>query len=259
MLPEAVAEIRRLIDTAEDAKPEPPRPLMRELPAADPFPVDVLGDVLGAAARAIHDRVQAPLAICARSVLGAAALAGQAHADVVLPIGPGQPRPLSLYLNSVAASGERKSACDSEAMWPIRRREAILREQYESDNLAYANDRTAYDRARKVVERSGKGDRAVIWSALDALGPEPIPPLVPMLTCPEPTYEGLCRLMAAGQPSIGIFAAEGGQFIGGTACRTRLGCAPRLGSPPHGTGSRFGGCGSATESRSCPAGGCRSI
>jgi len=36
-----------------------------------------------------------------------------------------------------------------------------------------------------------------------------------MLTCPEPTYEGICRLLATGQPSVGIFAAEGGQFIGG--------------------------------------------
>ena len=75
---------------------EPPRPLMRELPPADPFPVDALGEVLRAAAHAIHDRVQAPLAICGQSVLAAAALAGQGHADVVLPIGPGQPRPLSL-------------------------------------------------------------------------------------------------------------------------------------------------------------------
>ena len=194
---------------------EPPRPLMRELPPADPFPVDALGDVLGAAARAIHDRVQAPLAICGQSVLGAAALVGQGHADVVLPIGPGQPRPLSLYLISVAASGERKSACDAEAMLPIRRREAALREQYESDSLAYANDRAAYDRARKMAETVGKGNRTAIRAALEAIGPEPIPPLVPMLTCPEPTYEGMCRLLAVGQPSIGIFAAEGGQFIGG--------------------------------------------
>jgi Protein of unknown function (DUF3987) len=36
-----------------------------------------------------------------------------------------------------------------------------------------------------------------------------------MLTCAEPTYEGMCRLVAVGWPSIGIFAAEGGQFIGG--------------------------------------------
>jgi hypothetical protein len=60
-----------------------------------------------------------------------------------------------------------------------------------------------------------KGDQAAIRAALEKLGPAPSPPLIPMLTCPEPTYEGLCRLLAVGQPSIGIFAAEGGQFIGG--------------------------------------------
>ena len=97
----------------------------------------------------------------------------------------------------------------------IRRREAALREQYDCDNLAYANDRAAYDRARKVAETVGKGNRTAIRAALDAIGREPIPPLVPMLTCPEPTYEGMCRLLATGQPSIGIFSAEGGQFIGG--------------------------------------------
>ena len=207
--------VRALIEGAEDVKPEPPRPLMRKLPPADPFPIDSLGDVLSAAARAIHDRVQAPIAICGQSVLAAAALAGQGHADVALPIGPGQARPLSLYLFSIAASGERKTACDAEAMWPIRRREAALREQYDGDSLRYANDRAAYDRAREAALKTGKGDRATIRAALDALDPAPEPPLTPMLTCPDPTYEGMCRLLAVGQLSIGIFAAEGGQFIGG--------------------------------------------
>ena len=38
--------IRAIVENAEDEKAEPPRPLMRELPPADPFPVDALGDVL---------------------------------------------------------------------------------------------------------------------------------------------------------------------------------------------------------------------
>lgn len=227
---------------AEDPVHEPPRPLMRELPPADPFPVDMLGEVLGAAARAINDRVQAPLAICGQSVLGAAALVGQGQADVMLPIGQGQPRPLSLYLISIGASGERKSACDAEAMWQIRRREEALREQHECNNFSYSNERAAYDRARKIAEQAGKGDRAAIRAALDALGPEPIPPLVPMLTCPEPTYEGMCRLLAIGQPSIGIFAAEGGQFVGGHGMSDEARCAPRRGSPRSGTATRSVGC-----------------
>src|SRR5580704_4091906 len=54
-----------------------------------------------------------------------------------------------------------------------------------------------------------------IKAALDAVGPAPAPPLEPLMTCPEPTYEGLCKLFAIGQPSLGIFATEGGQFVGG--------------------------------------------
>ena len=212
---EGAAELRRLIAGAEEVRSEPPRPIVREVPPADPYPVEALGSVLASAARAIQERVQAPLAIGAQSVLSAAALAVQGHADIVLPIGPGQARPVSCYAITIAASGERKSACDAEAMWPIRRREVFLREQYDRDSRTYANDRAAYDRARQVAEKAGKGDRTVIRAALDALGPPPAPPLVPLLTCPEPTYEGMCRLLVAGQPSIGIFAAEGGQFIGG--------------------------------------------
>jgi hypothetical protein len=98
---------RTIVAGAAEIKVEPPRPLMRELPPADEFPVDALGVVLSRAARAIHDRVQAPLAICGQSVLAAATLCTQGHADVVLPTD--QSRPVSIYLVSVAATGERKS------------------------------------------------------------------------------------------------------------------------------------------------------
>src|SRR4029077_17258995 len=117
---------------------ERPRPLMRLLPPADPYPLDALGSVLGAAAEAIHDYVQAPRAICCQSVLATAALAGQGHADVLLPTG--QCRPLSLYLLAIAETGERKTSCDHEAAWPIARHEANLREKYDEDQLAYEDN-----------------------------------------------------------------------------------------------------------------------
>jgi hypothetical protein len=36
-----------------------------------------------------------------------------------------------------------------------------------------------------------------------------------MLTCDEPTIEGLHRLLGIGWPSLGLFSPEGGRFIGG--------------------------------------------
>lgn len=205
--------VRAAIDNSEEVVAEGPRRLMRELPPADPFPVDALGDVLAPAAYAIHDRVQAPLAICGQSVLSAATLVVQAHVDVELPTG--HSKPVSNFFVTIAEFGERKTACDTEALWPIRKRESALRELHAADFLTYTNDKTAWDKARDVAVKRGKGNREHIKAALDALGPAPVPPLDPMLICPEPTFEGLCKLFAVGSPSLGIFASEGGQFIGG--------------------------------------------
>jgi hypothetical protein len=212
---DGAAEIRRIIDEAKHVTPEPPRPLMRELPPADPFPGDALGDVLGSAARAIHDRVQSPLAIGGQSVLGAAALAVQGYADVVLPIGPGQPKPISNFFITVAKSGERKSESDKQALWPIRAREKALRDAHDLELSAYQDDKAAWEKARDHAMKSEKGHRAKIRAALETVGPAPIAPLEPMLTCEEPTIEGLHKLFGNGWPSLGLFAAEGGRFVGG--------------------------------------------
>ena len=58
---------------ANAGKVEPPRPLMRDLPPADPFPVTALGGVLGSAALAIQDLTLAPVALCGNSVLAVGA------------------------------------------------------------------------------------------------------------------------------------------------------------------------------------------
>ena len=215
--PDLAAAVRKAQGTVNFTEKEPPRPLMRELPQADPFPVDALGEVLAPAARAIHDRVQAPLAICGQSALAAATLAVQGHADVELPTR--QTKPLTNFFLTVAATGERKTAVDKEALRPVREREAALWEKSAAERREYDNSRLAWEKARDAAVKNNKGNRATIKFALDALGPPPLPPLEPLLTCPEPTFEGLCKLLAVGWPSVGIFASEGGQFIGGHGSR----------------------------------------
>jgi len=112
-------------------------------------------------------------------------------------------------------SGERKTECDKQAAWPTRKYEKTLRSNYDTDLPAYENKKAAWDKARDTAINRDKSDVAAIENALNALGPRPSPPLQPMLTCPEPTFEGLCKLFAAGRPSLGLFSTEGGQFIGG--------------------------------------------
>ncbi len=195
---------------------EPPRPFCREPEPAEHFPVDALGNILGPAAVGIQERVQSPLAICGQSALAVATLAVQGHADVQLPTGARVP--VSNYYVTVAATGERKTAVDREAMWPVRRREEALREAHEDDLASYQNDRDVYEKTRAGILGQAKGkasSKDAIRSDLTDLGKPPAPPLTPMLTCPEPTFEGLTRLLAGGQPSMGIFSGEGGQFLGG--------------------------------------------
>lgn len=198
------------------AKSERPRSLMRALPPAESFPVDAMGELLGSAAKAIHDRVQAPLATCCQSVLATATLCVQPYADVLLPIG--QVRPLSCYFSSILETGGRKTAADNEAGGPIRKHEMNLREKRDLNYPDYINRQTAWEAARKkATGKKGITDFAGIKAALDKVGPEPEAPLEPLLTCPEPTFEGLCKLLAIGQPAMGICSSEGGQFLGGHA------------------------------------------
>jgi hypothetical protein len=194
---------------------ERPLPLLRALPAPEAFPVEALGEVLGPAAEAIQDKVQSPWAMCCQAVLAAATLAVQGFADVELPTG--QIKPVSNFFLTVAGSGERKSATDSFALGPIRKHEEILLETHAAELPAYNNAKAAWDAARKKACISHKGDFVAIKAALNNLGPEPEAPLSPLFTCQEPTFEGLCRALEHGQPSIGIFATEGGQFIAGHA------------------------------------------
>jgi len=196
------------------ASTESPRPLRRPIADAHAFPSEALGPFTWPV-YAISDKIQCPPAIAALSVLGVASLAAQAHADVLLPR-TGQARPLSLYLVSIGESGERKSAADSEASRAIAEYERELAMAFESESNLYRNARDVWESERQNILRSKSMDVALKNNAINALI-EPEAPLIPMLTCPEPTFEGLCKLYLTGRPAIGLFSDEGGHFVGGHA------------------------------------------
>lgn len=199
--------------TAKDSAADAPLPLFPPLPKSEPYPVANLGPVLSRAAVAIGRKVQVPESIAAQSVLASAALTAQAIADVRLPYG--QTRPLSLYLVTVAASGDRKSTADNEALWPLRKREKDLKEIYEADLKLWNVEVGAHGAEKRKIEANKKLSLSERKDALQDLGSEPERPLYPFLTAPDPTVEGLLKAWVNAPASLGIFTAEGGQFTGG--------------------------------------------
>jgi hypothetical protein len=151
--------------------------------------------------------------ICGNAVLAVAGLAAQAHADVELPTG--EVKPLSLFLMSIAPSGERKTSTDNLALRPVREQETALRREHELASGAHDIAFAAWDAERKKILADKRLDFDRRKVSLERLGPEPKAPLSPIIVCHEPTFEGLARLLMNGQPSVGIFASEGGVFIGG--------------------------------------------
>ena len=203
-------ELDRDDERDAEALSEPPTPLVRTTPPPEPFPLDALGPILAPAARSIAEIVQVPEALAGNSVLAAAALAAQPHANVQTL---GGARPLSLFILTIAGSGDRKTSADAVALEPIRQHERAMHKEY----TAQMREWNLQQEAQKLDLKKARGeseDGAAYREKLAAVETDP-PPRKPWLVCSEPTAEGLVRSLADGQHAQGIFTDEGGQFIGG--------------------------------------------
>jgi hypothetical protein len=99
----------------------------------------------------------------------------------------GETRPLSLFLVTVAASGDRKTTTDAEALEPVRKHEKALKETYEQALVSGRLEQGAWSAQKKKIESQSKLDYAQRKEQLRNLGPEPEKPLYPLLTAPDPT------------------------------------------------------------------------
>ncbi|MGO3562153.1 YfjI family protein [Pseudomonas helleri] len=179
--------------------PRPPRPLIESNPVPQPYPVQALGGILGPAVERMAEVIGVPQALAAQSVVAASALATQGHADLHLD---GRNYPLSLYLITVAASGDRKTAADRCALLPARQWE---REQWQR----YREQLFRYRAAQRQAQRIDPADSAPINSV-----PLEAEPSAPRLITTDPTIEALIKGLCHDLPSMGLFCDEGGQFLG---------------------------------------------
>jgi len=192
---------------------EGPLPLLRKQEVPEKFPLHALSGVLGDAARAIQECVQVPAAIAGQSVLAAASLAVQPLAKLMID---GRTYPLSLFLLTVAESGDRKSAADTFALKPHKEYQKELFVAYREEMVTYQNEYDVFKIERDKVLKNKNLSMAERTDQLDLLS-EPLAPTVPTLIVQEPTLEGLHKSFASGRSSQGLFNDEGGQFFGGHA------------------------------------------
>ena len=179
--------------------PRPPRPLIESNPVAQPYPVQALGGILGPAVERMAEVIGVPQALAAQSVLAASALATQGHAGLQLD---GRNYPLSLYLITVAASGDRKTAADRCALLPARQWE---REQWQCYREQLARYRAVQRQAQRINPADPDSANDVLLEA---------EPSAPRLITTDPTIEALIKGLCLDLPSMGLFCDEGGQFLG---------------------------------------------
>jgi hypothetical protein len=148
-------------------------------PEVSPYPLAALGP-LAPAARAIAEAGQLPESMAGQSLLGAAALLAQSHRDVRTLEGC---KPLSLYVLTIADSGEGKTTAERVALHPIRELQ-----------------RAESERHRAAVAASAGKDA---------------PPRAPYRIGANATTEGIRRDFATGVPSQGVFTSEAAAILGG--------------------------------------------
>lgn len=201
----------------ENEWPEP-QPLIAKV-NAEPYPLDALPSAVRKAVEEVQGFTQAPVAMVASSALAALSIAIQSGADVRRA--DKLSGPTSLFLLTIADSGERKSTNDGFFTTAIKDYDRQQAELAKPDIARYQASREAWDAERegikaKIRDEAKKGHPTVPYK--DALRElertKPQPPRVPQLLRGDDTPENLAFVLAREWPSAGVASSEAGSILG---------------------------------------------
>ena len=195
-----------------------PHPLAVTL-EPEPYPLDALPDTIRAAVEEVAGFVKAPIAMVASSALAALSLASQAHADVSrdeILVGP-----TSLFMLTIAESGERKTQADKMFVRPIQDYQDA---QAEAAKPLLKNHRAALgaweakrngvkDQIRQLA-KNNKPTASMESNLRDLEHDKPEAPRVPKLIREDATPEGLAKKLQQDWPSAGVVSNEAGIVFG---------------------------------------------
>lgn len=103
---------------------------------SEPYPVQKFPPVIRNVIQALHNNTQIPVELIGNVVLAATSLTCQSLVEVIQPH-TNMPEPCSLYLMTIAESGEGKTTINKQVMKPCYRFAAELIQQYEQQLIDY--------------------------------------------------------------------------------------------------------------------------
>ena len=207
---------------SDDVNADWPDPMpLTAIIEAESYPVDALPDTLRNAVEEVQAFVQAPVSLVASSALSALSLAIQAHVDVKRAenlFGP-----VSLFLLTIADSGERKTTCDKYFMKAILDYQTDQRELAKPKKKEYEAAKAGWEAKHRGIKGEirklfGKGKEESAKEQEDVLCDlqkcKPIPPREPRLIYTDITPEELKWSLAKQWPSGAVVSSEAGLVLG---------------------------------------------
>lgn len=185
-----------------------------------PFPVEAFPPIIRNAVYEVEQQTQAPLPLIAASVLGAVSLVCQNRIDVCRL--NNLRSPTSLFLLTLAESGERKSTVDKILMRPLYQLEEELFDRYTQEIIDWRNNEVIFRAKQKALLSRMKTDisRNKCTSAIDErlrvlLATTPTEPVRYKLMLNDATPAAMKNFLGGQWRSISLISDEAGVVFNG--------------------------------------------
>ncbi|WP_051849001.1 DUF3987 domain-containing protein [Thiomonas sp. FB-Cd] len=219
--PEATAEhvlaLPVIQSEVADQWPEPQELVAEVQP--DDYPLDALPARILAAVQEVQGFTRAPLPLVASAALSAVSVAVQGLHDIKRA--DRLTGPCSLFMLTIAESGERKTTADGFFTKALRDFEAEQVEAakpaikaYKSEMAAWEAEKSGLQDAIRTAARNGKSAADLAAKLRDLVNDEPQPPRVPRLLYGDATPEALTWGLSKAWPTAAVISSEAGTVLG---------------------------------------------
>ncbi len=212
--------LKAIDDSSKEIDPEwpEPQPLTAKI-EPEVYPIKALPETIRAAVEEVQAFVKAPIPLVASSALGAISLAVQSYVDVERT--QKLTSPVSLFLLTIADSGERKTTCDSFFSKALRNYEQEQAEAMKPDIERYQAELDAWNAERDgllaAIKEASKKNKLTDQLKIDLAAVQhnkPKSPRIPRIMLGDETPENLAWRLVKEWPSAGIVSSEAGSVLG---------------------------------------------